>query len=292
LSEGAGWTAPAFWGLLALAGALLAALAWVEPRAPDPILPLHLLRDRLFAVANGHGFMAGFAVWGGWVFIPLYTQAVLGTTAVEAGISIMPMDLTWVVASIIGSRLLLSLGYRSIALSGMAATVAGMIGLSQVGSATPYWWVLVCSGLIGVGMGFSIPAFTIAVQSTVPRSALGTATSSLQFSRNIGGTLGTSIMGVLMASRLAAGLQTGGLSPDTVSLGELLDPLASVDVSATLALVRDALAAGVRDVFVAASIAAAVAWAITALAPRGRLGDHPAAATAEPQTAGSPSGLD
>jgi hypothetical protein len=167
-----------------------------------------------------------------------------------------------------------------------------MLGLSQIGPATPYWLVLVYSGLIGIGMGFSIPAFTIAVQSTVARQSLGTATSSVQFSRNIGGTLGTSVMGVLMAGRLAAGLQAGGLSPDTVSLGELLDPLAGVDVSATLALVRDALAAGVRDVFVAATIAAAAAWGITALAPRARLGDRPAAAPADAPATGSVSGSD
>jgi hypothetical protein len=145
---------------------------------------------------------------------------------------------------------------------------------------------MVCTGLMGIGMGFSIPAFTIAVQATAPREALGTATSSLQFSRNIGGTVGTSVMGVLMAIRLAQGLMAGGLSPDSISLGQLLDPLAGPEVQDMLELLREALSAGVRDVFVAASIASVGAWIITALAPRGRLGDQrPAPPEAQPASA-------
>jgi hypothetical protein len=126
--------------------------------------------------------------------------------------------------------------------------------------------------MMGVGMGLTIPSFLIAVQSTVPRSSLGAATSTLQFSRSIGGTLGVSVMGAALSARLAAGLAAAGLDPQSVSVDELMDPMArsggTVQIDGAL---RDALAAGIQTVFVIAFVAAALALLVTFLAPAGRI---------------------
>lgn len=266
-----GWDPLAFWSLLTISAVLLSGLLWVERRIANPILPLPLFRERLFATATGHGFLAGFALFGSAAFIPFFVQSVLGTSATAAGATLTPQLIGWVGASIIGSRLLLRFSYRSLALVGMTSLVVGSLLMAQVASSTPQWVLVINVALMGIGMGLSIPSFLIAVQSTVPRQSLGTATATVQFSRSIGGTVGVSVMGVVLALRLAAGLTAAGLDPETISLGVLLDPSAGSATAAALGSVRNALAAAVQAVFVVALISAIAAWVVTALAPRGRI---------------------
>ena len=165
------------WGALAGTALLLFALYQVERRAVDPILPLHLFRDRIFTVSILQGFFSGWAVFGSLTYVPLFVQAVLGTSATGAGISLTPMSLCWTTASIIGSRLLLKMGYRTLSLIGMVLLVLGSFMMISIGVNTPEWAIMVYTGLMGTGMGSSIPAFLLAVQSTVRRSELGAATS-------------------------------------------------------------------------------------------------------------------
>ena len=185
---------PIGWILLVAAALLFAILAWVEGHAADPILPLPLFRDRLFAVACLHGVLAGWAMFGSAAYVPLFVQAVLGTNATEAGATLTPLLIAWVIASIIGSRLLLTMGYRTLALIGMVLLTIGSFLMSRIGTGTSAITLVVSLSLMGIGMGLSIPAFLIAVQSTVERRLLGTATSTIQFSRSIGGVFGVSVM--------------------------------------------------------------------------------------------------
>src|SRR6266498_4061008 len=190
------------WILITIAVALFIALLWVESRAADPILPLLLFRDRLFATAIAHGVLTGWALFGSISFIPLFVQSVLGTSATQAGITIAPMLLGWVMASIIGTRLLLTVGYRRLAIFGTASLVIGSFLMSRVDANINQYLLMAFVTLMGIGIGFSIPPFLIAVQTTVERRYLGTATSTMQFSRSIGGTLGVSVMGAALSARL------------------------------------------------------------------------------------------
>jgi MFS family permease len=260
------------WALLGAAAAMFIVLAWVERRAADPVLPLTLFRDRMFAVACAHGILAGWAMFGSASYIPLFVQAVLGTSATEAGATLTPLLIAWVLASIVGSRLLLKVGYRTIALIGMILLTLGSFLLYWLGANANLWSLLVSLSLMGVGMGLSVPAFLIAVQSTVQRRFLGTATSTVQFSRSIGGVLGVSVMGAVLSIRLATELQAAGVNPTSVSLNSLLDPIASATSNATLdTTLRTALAHAMRGVFFLAFIASAIGLVATAFAPAGRI---------------------
>ena len=253
---------------------LFAALYQVERRAVDPILPLHLFRDRIFSVSILHGIFTGWAVFGSLSYVPLFVQAVLGTSATAAGISLTPMSLSWTLASILGSRLLLRMGYRTLTLIGMALLVLGAFLMTLIGVNTPMWAVMLYTGLMGIGMGLSIPAFLIAVQSTVRRSELGAATSTLQFSRSIGGTLGVSVMGAFLITRLGSLLAAVGIDPASVSINSLLDPLASAASSAALeGPLRQALAISIANMFILAFAAAALGLVATAFAPSGTLSE-------------------
>ena len=116
---------PLSWVLLAAFLILTVLLLRVERRAADPMLPLHLFTDRLFNVTILHGIFAGWAMFGSLSYVPLFVQAVLGTSATQAGITMTPMSLAWTLASILGGRLLLKIGYRTLALFGMVMLCTG-----------------------------------------------------------------------------------------------------------------------------------------------------------------------
>jgi MFS family permease len=261
---------PLGWGFLAAAVLLFALLFVAERRAVDPILPLPLFRDRLFNVSILHGMFSGIAMFGSLAYVPLFAQAVLGTSATEAGITLTPMSLFWTLASIFGGRLLLKMGYRTLSLFGMVLLVAGSLLMSTIGANASQILIMVYTGMMGIGMGLSIPAFLIAVQSTVRKEELGVATSTVQFSRSIGGTLGVSILGAFLSPRLAGLLVTQGIDPNSVSLNSLIDPVASA--SATLeGPLRIALGIAIANMFIIAFVAALGALLSVMFAPGGKI---------------------
>lgn len=269
-SAGTGLQSGTGWALVALAVAFFAGLYWAERRAPDPVLPLPLFRDRLFAVACGHGVLAGWAVFGSASFVPLFAQAVLGTSATAAGATLMPQLIGWVGASVIGSRLLLRFNYRTLALTGMTLLLLGTGLMLQVDVNASQLGIMLNLGLMGIGMGLSIPAFLIAVQSAVQWRYLGTATSTLQFSRSIGGALGVSVMGAVLSFRLTTTLVAAGQDPSVIQ--GLLDPVAQrTSATALESTLRIALAGAIHEIFVIALLAVVLGWAVTALAPSGRI---------------------
>jgi EmrB/QacA subfamily drug resistance transporter len=273
---------PASWMLIAASLVLFALLMWVENRAADPILPLHLFRERLFAIAIIHGMLTGWAMFGSISFIPLFVQSVLGTSATQAGIAIAPMLLGWVAASIIGTRLLLKVGYRRLAILGTASLVIGAFLMSTADASISQTLLMVYVSLMGIGMGFSIPPFLIAVQTTVERRHLGTATSTMQFSRSIGGTLGVSVMGAALSARLISNLAASGLDLELVT--RLLNPLPGDEALLTDA-VRIAVADAISIVFLIAFVAALLGWISTLYTPRRELKDQRLERDASPVSA-------
>ncbi len=243
------------WSLIAFAIVLFIALIWVESRAVDPILPLPLFRDRLFLTAVTHGVFTGWAMFGSVSFIPLFVQSVFGTSATQAGITITPMLLGWVSASVIGMRLIMTVGYRKLGLVGTTIFVTGAFLMTLISAGSSQIIMMIFVTIMGVGMGLSIPSFLVAVQTTVERHNLGTATSMLQFSRSIGGTLGVSVMGAALSIRLASNLSTSGLDPKLVT--QILDPLPGSQIVVD-AGVRLAMANAIHLVFVIAFISAAL----------------------------------
>ncbi|MBV6394074.1 MAG: Multidrug resistance protein 3 [Anaerolineales bacterium] len=256
---------PARWAMIGASLPLFGALLWVERRAADPILPLHLFKERLFASAVAHGVFSGWALFGSVSFVPLFVQTALGTSATRAGVTISPMLLGWVAASIVGARILLKVGYRRLTLVGASLLLVGAFFLSRVHSDTSQAAIMACMALMGVGMGLAIPSFLIAVQTMVHRRYLGAATSIMQFSRSLGGTLGVSVMGAALTARLSSSVAASDLDPKLIS--QLLEPHSSsnlvVNEGARLAL-TDAIA----GVFIIAFITAALALAGVLFAPR------------------------
>ena len=262
---------PTSWALLSVAAAALSALIWVELRAPAPILPVRLFRWRLFAVACAHGVLAGWVLFGGMSYVPLFVQGVLGKSATEAGSTLTPMLLGWVGSSIIASRLLLRVSYRSLVIGGMAFFVVGTALMTRVRPDMSQLELMLALGLMGIGMGSAIPAFLISVQSTVEKSNLGAATATLQFSRTIGGTFGVAVLGALLGARLADALRAVGLDPAVVSLDALVGE-GALGAAAIGDQARTALASAMSDMFATTLVVAVLAFGVTLLAPHVDLG--------------------
>ena len=212
--------------------------------------------------------MTGWAVFGTISFIPLFAQSVLGANATQAGIIITPMLLGWVAASIFGTRVMLKVGYRRLGLVGTALFTVGAFLMTFVGVNSNQITMMAFVTLIGLGVGLSIPAFVIAVQTNVERKHLGTATSMLQFSRSIGGTLGVSVMSAALSIRLASNLSASGLAPNLVT--QLLDPSPGSQLLINEG-VRIAMANAIQLVFVIAFVAAVLGLISAFFAPHKEL---------------------
>jgi EmrB/QacA subfamily drug resistance transporter len=268
--------------LALLGGAVLlgALFIGVERRAPDPIVPLALFRNRVVSVSVAAGFLAGVAMFGAISFVPLFAQGALGSTATEAGSLLMPLMLSWVGLSIIGGRLLLKVGYRPTTLAGLFILTLGFALLSSFQRTTPRVWLYVDLMLIGAGLGLTMLTLLIAVQQSVARAQLGTATSLNQFSRSIGGAVGVAIMGAVLSAGLASHLQkvaragAGPLTPERAA--ELAsNPNALIEPSARAALppavleeLQESMAAAIHNVFWTGTALAGLAFLVAFRLPR------------------------
>jgi EmrB/QacA subfamily drug resistance transporter len=200
------WTGIDVLGPLGLAVAALAAFVAVERRAAEPILPLRLFRVRMVLAATVTGFLAGMAMFGAISFVPLFLQSVSGMTATAAGVVLIPFVLGWVSMSITSARLVLRVGYRTVVSAGMLCLMFAFLLLSRWSESLTLVAAMRDALLGGIGMGLTMVPMLIAVQSAVARADLGTATSMIQFFRTLGGAIGLSVMGTVMAWRLGLGL--------------------------------------------------------------------------------------
>jgi len=209
------WSSPQSLGLFAFAAVALAAFLWAESRVSNPILPLRLFANRVFAAANGAGFLLSMAFLGVVTFLPLYMQLGLGVDATTSGLAILPMMGGLIVSSTLAGQLVSRTGrYKPMLMAGAALLMTGFWLLSQVSTHTTLLDLCWRMGVVGLGLGPSQSLFNIAIQSAVEPHDIGVATSSNQFFRQIGSTIGVAIFGALLTHRLAGeglGLDLGAL---------------------------------------------------------------------------------
>jgi len=199
------WSGAAVVSPLALGLTGLVLFVVVERRAAEPIVPLRLFGSRMVIAAVVTRFLAGMAMFGAISFVPLFLQSVTGTTATGAGMVLTPFILGWVAMSVTSARLVLRVGYRAVVMTGMACLTGAFLLFARWSATLSHADAMRDVLLAGVGMGLVVVPMLIAVQSAVPRSDLGAATSMTQFFMSIGGAVGLSVMGAVMAQRLDAG---------------------------------------------------------------------------------------
>ncbi|MEV7622624.1 MDR family MFS transporter [Actinoplanes sp. NPDC089786] len=196
----ASWTTAAF----VTGGVLLLGLAvLVESRAAEPIIPLSIFRNRTVTLAIVASTLVGVALFGGTVFLSQYFQFSLGKTPTIAGLMSLPMIFGLLVSSTVAGQLITKYGrWKAYLVAGAVIMVAGMLLLSRISAGTSVVTVSIYMAVLGIGVGMLMQNLVLAAQNDVPAAELGASTSSVTFFRSLGGAIGVSALGAVLASRV------------------------------------------------------------------------------------------
>ena len=241
------WGSPEIIGLLAFSVLMLAAFLLIEQRAAEPVIPLRLFHSRITTVAALGLGITSMGMFGSILYIPLFIQGVIGSSATSSGTLLAPMMATMLVSSIAGGQIISRTGrYKTMGVAGLCIMAFGMFLLSQMGPDTDYLTVIRNMMILGLGMGPTMPVFTLAAQNSVDLRELGVVTALTQFSRSIGGTVGAALFGSLLTNQfspaITAAAGKAGLAVPARVMDHLQNPQALVDPHAADAL-KDALVA-------------------------------------------------
>lgn len=200
-----GWRSPVILSLIALTLAAGAALVMLERRAAEPIIPLHLFRDRNFNLATAGGLLSSLAFLGVISYLPSYLQMVTGMSATSSGLLLVPVSVGVQGASL-GSGIMVSRTgrYRWMPPASAIFMAVGLYLLSTLDPSTSVWSTSLYLLVFGVGAGIGFQILVLIVQSSFAITEVGTATGAHQFFRQIGGSLGSAVVGALFTSRLMA----------------------------------------------------------------------------------------
>lgn len=251
------WFSIQIGALFALFFASGAGFYFAEKRAVEPILALSFFWKRRFSLANGSAFFSSFAIFSLSAFAPLFIQGVLGRSPAEVGLAMIPLTLGWSVGAIICGQLVSAANEKAFSIAGSILLAAG--SSLALAFSSPVIPPLLFSSFLsvgGVGMGFvSIPTLLI-VQKSLTQADLGVATSSQQFARTLGGTIGIGVSGGLVTTKMMAaleGLMHSSLKdsiPASIAprLAANIETLFQPEVQETLSpIVRDSLRSAIGE---------------------------------------------
>lgn len=198
-----GWTSPPILGLFSLFLLSGVGFYFAERRSHEPILCFDFFRLRGFSTGNGLVFFASVAIFSLSAFSPLFIQGALGQTPFQLGIVMMFLSFGWSAAALYCGRRAHRWGEKPFSLAGGAILIAGCLMAVRFTAATPLWLCSLAMTLAGAGMGFTSISTLLIVQNSVRKRDLGVATSSHQFTRTLGGTVGIGICGSLVTARFS-----------------------------------------------------------------------------------------
>lgn len=228
------WDSAMIMELIAIGVVSLVGFLFVETKAAEPIIPLHVFRNRNFTLMSIVGFMSGFVMFGAVLFLPLFQQSVQGASATNSGLLLLPMLLSMMVVSLVAGRVTTSTGkYKMFPIMGSILMVVGLFLLSQMDTGTTRFTSGVYMAVLGAGMGFLMQITMLVAQNSVEMKDMGVASSATTLFRTLGSSFGVAIMGALftgrvqdeMASRGGAGVTQRSAQLDAASLAKLPAPV-------------------------------------------------------------------
>ncbi len=237
-------------GLLVLGSAI-----WVESRvAADPVIPTRLFRDRTTVLATAASVLVGVSMFGATVFLSQYFQSARGMTPTDAGLMSVAMVGGLFVSSIVTGRIISETGlWKRYLVGGMALVVVGMGLLGTIDATTSLVWIGVFLAILGLGLGATMQNLVLAVQNNTAQADIGAASSAVAFFRSIGGSVGVSVLGALLAHQVSANVLSGlsDMGVDTTDQGSAIPDTASLPAPVR-ALYETAFGEATGHVFLAA----------------------------------------
>jgi EmrB/QacA subfamily drug resistance transporter len=285
------WASSQIIGLGLLTVAATAGFLFRQTRAAEPILPLHVFKNRNFSVTMALTFLTGLAMFGAMTFLPLYQQTVQGESPTISGLALTPMMIGVTITSIVAGQVTTRTGkYKVFPIIGGAIMALGMFLLTHLDISTTRTTSAIYYVVLGLGMGFLMQMVSLIAQNSVEQKDMGVASSARMFFQQIGGSLGVAAFGAVFARRLTESLTavTAGSGAHINASGGQLDP-ATVD-SLPAAIRHDvfyAIAHAVQSVFIWALPAAVLIFFLALLIKevplRGRVAPPETGETATPQ---------
>ncbi|MFI6702629.1 MDR family MFS transporter [Streptomyces sp. NPDC050509] len=260
------WTSGMILLLIFVGVAALVGFVAVQTKAPEPIMPLHIFRNRNFTIMSVVGFLTGFVMFGAVLFLPLYQQAVQGASATNSGLLLLPMLLSMMLVSLVVGRITTNTGkYRIFPILGSGLMVAGLFLLAQMGPDTSRLTSGVYMAVLGAGLGFLMQITMLVAQNSVEMKDMGVGSSTTTLFRTLGGSFGAAIMGALftgrvqdeMASRAGsggAGVTEQSAQLDAASLAKLPDVVREA--------YQQAVSAGTHSAFLLGACIAVIGFAV------------------------------
>jgi EmrB/QacA subfamily drug resistance transporter len=290
VSEGStvGWLSPIIVGSAAAAVVLLAFFVRAERKAAEPLISVALVRRPIVAAGLAVGTLAGVVMFGLTAYVPPLVQGVMNGSPLEAGLAVGAMSIGWPIGSIVSGRAILRWGVRPIVLLGTAFLVVGTALLTQSASIQSLAYIATATAVTGLGMGFTTTPLLVAIQGAVSWQQRGQATGLVQFSRTIGGAVGTGLLGAILAAQVGA------------AASAILDPIARASMpAAQLASDRSGLQTGLGWIYLILLLAAAGTFLLSVrMMPAMHIGEEadavqptrerPAGRTAAPRTPTEP----
>jgi Na+/melibiose symporter-like transporter len=227
--------------LLATSAVLLAVFFAHERRAPEPMLPLQLWRNRIIVGGNIANLAFGAVMMGIIAFLPAYIQGVMERSAFAAAVALMAMSVSWSVGAIVTGRLMLRTSYRTGAATGGVILAAGSFALVALDPASGLAWLNLGALLTGLGLGFISNSFVVALQSSVDWAQRGVATSSILFTRMIGQSIGAAVFGGILNAGLSGHLAGSGDIVNKLMEPTLRQSLSAADRMSLAQAIADAL---------------------------------------------------
>jgi len=194
------WQTAAFAAGTALAAVVLVR---VELHHAEPLLPIAVVRERTTALAIIGSIAVGIAMFGGSVFIGQYFQVAGGRTPTEAGLLTIPLMVGSLFGTLVAGQLITRYGkWKRFLIIGSVSLTVGMALLSTISHTTPEWHAMIFIAFVGVGMGMLLQNYVLAVQNTVDVSQVGASSATVAFFRSLGGAVGVSVLGAILASQV------------------------------------------------------------------------------------------
>ncbi|MEL7977252.1 MDR family MFS transporter [Isoptericola sp. F-RaC21] len=245
------------WQTAAMVGGAVLALVivgFVEKAAAEPIIPLHLFKNRTFVLAVIASASVGVAMFGTAVFLSQYFQLARGKTPTESGLLTIPMVVGTMLAGIVLGRIISNTGrYKAIMVGGAVVLTASLFGLSTIEVDTSFVVISVFLFGLGLSVGALMQNLVLATQNTLDVHEMGAGTSGVAFFRSLGGAIGVSALGAVMASKIQDDLATGlaklGIASDAMGAGSGAVPdLASLPAPVQT-VVESAYSDGITTIF-------------------------------------------
>jgi EmrB/QacA subfamily drug resistance transporter len=259
------WDSPVSISLFVASLVLLGSFVMVERRAAEPVLPLWVFRMRVLNVANAGSLVVGVLLMGLSSYVPLFSQKVLGTGALVAGLILAAMTIGWPIAASTAGRIYLTLGFRSTLVIGGVVAVLGALILNSVDGGSSLWHLAAACFVMGIGFGYVASPAVVAAQTAVSWASRGVATGANMFSRSVGSAVGVAIFGAVVNSHVSSKLGSGSTDLQHVS-SSVLEP-------------------AIHDVFLVSVFIAVALLAVTVLMPARVVEPDPPVVAEEPETA-------